>query len=230
VPDKAPKKTRAAIVGNRMREEILAGRLRPGQRLMFPDLCRDYEASVGAIREALVWLVGQGLVKANAHQGYVVTPLSQDDLLQLTEARLAVEPIVLRDSISKGDIAWESRVVTAHHVMMRTPREDAGNPDRVSDEWAAVHEAFHSSLFSGSENRRLLAIVDSFGEEAALYRRWTVPLETDRDVAAEHAGILEAAIDRDADLAIERLCAHISYTTHLLLTNSHEILEPSPSK
>lgn len=208
-----------------MRDDILAGRLRPGQRLMFPDLCTNYSASVGAIREALVSLVAQGLVKAQAHQGYVVTPLSSEDLMGLTSARLAVEPIVLLEAVREGGLDWEGRVVTTHHVMSRTPREAAEDRDhRINDEWAAAHEAFHEALFSGSSNRRLLAIVKSFGEEAALYRRWSVPLETHRDVAAEHQAIMEAALDRNAELAAERLCDHISYTTRLLLEHSREIV------
>jgi DNA-binding GntR family transcriptional regulator len=225
MPERVAKPTRPAIVAASMRGDILSGRLAPGERLVFPDLCRRYDASVGAIREALVSLVGQGLVKAQAHQGYEVTPLSHDELLGLTEARLGIEPIVLRDAIQRGDLEWEGRVVNTHHVMSRTPREGE-NGGITGDDWAAAHEAFHAALFSGSTNRRLLDIVKGFAEEAALYRRWSMPYETDRDVAGEHAGIMEAALARDGDLAVERLTAHISVTTHLLIEHSHEIVAP----
>jgi DNA-binding GntR family transcriptional regulator len=220
----APKRTRAAIVGKTMRDDILAGRLRPGERLMFPEICKSYGASVGAIREALVGLVAQGLVKTEAHQGYIVTPLSHDDLLELTAARIAIEPVLLRESITQGDIEWESRVITTHHVMNRTPRSDPSESLRTSEEWEAKHEAFHNALFSGSTNRRLLAIVRSLGEEATLYRRWSMSLEADRDVAGEHQGLVDAAIARDADLAVERLITHISITTQLLLDRSDKVV------
>jgi DNA-binding GntR family transcriptional regulator len=214
------------MVAQQMRDDILYGRLRPGERLRFPELCRVHEASVGAIREALVLLTSQGLVKSQAHQGYIVTPLSEDDLLALTSARLAVEPLVLRRAVIDGDLAWEGRVVTSHHVMSRIPRETVGDR-QVADEWVVAHEAFHAALFSGASNRRLLGIVGSFAEEAALYRRWSMPLETHRDVAAEHEGIMEAALGRDADLATERLCAHISATAQLLIEHADEITAPS---
>lgn len=223
--ERISKPTRATLVAASMRDDILRGRLLPGERLVFPDLCHRYDASVGAIREALVSLVGQGLVKAQAHQGYEVTPLSHDELLGLTEARLWVEPIVLRDAIEKGDLSWEGRVVKTHHVMSRTSRheEDGG---MNADEWAVAHEAFHAALFSGSTNRRMLEIINDFAEEAALYRRWSMPFETDRDVAGEHLGIMDAALARDAHLAVERLTAHISLTTRLLIEHSHEIVVP----
>jgi len=221
------KQTRATEVGDRIRGDILSGRLLPGQRLMFPDLCDTYKASVGAIREALVSLVAQGMVRTQAHQGYIVTPLTADDLLELTAARLALEPIVLAQAIAEGDLAWESRALTTHHVMSRTPREDKQAPNRVNDDWVVAHEAFHEALFSGANNKRLLAVVRGFAEEARLYRRWSVPLETHRDVAAEHAALLDAVMARNADLAAERLCAHVTATTKLLIENPHGVLTPS---
>ena len=216
------KQTRATAVRRKMRDDILAGRLRPGQRLMFPDLCERYEASVGVVREALTSLVSDGLVRAQAHQGHIVTPLSHADLAELTIARTTIEPLVLRRSIANGDVQWEARLVAAHHVLSRTPRYDADDPQRGSDEWAAAHEEFHEALFAGCDNSRLLRTTRNLAEEAALYRRWSVPLEANRDVAGEHDELLAAAISRDADLAAERLCEHIARTAELLITHSED--------
>jgi DNA-binding GntR family transcriptional regulator len=220
------KPTRAAIVASTIRDDILAGRLRPGQRLMFPDICKSYGASVGAIREALVALDANGLVKTRAHQGYVVTPLSHADLLELTAARLAIEPALLRESIANGDLDWESRIITAHHVLARTPILDERDRARTTEEWESKHEAFHNALFSGSTNGRLLSIVRSLGEEATLYRRWSVLLQADRDVEGEHRELLDAAIVRDAGGAVERLISHLTTTTRLLLERSDTIVTP----
>jgi DNA-binding GntR family transcriptional regulator len=224
VAERIAKPTRATVVASDLRDDILSGRLRPGERLVFPDLCGRYDASVGAIREALVALVGQGLVKAQPHQGYEVTPLSHDELLGLTQARLWIEPLVLRDAIQNGDLSWEGRVVNTHHIMDRTPRDDEDDESREA--WAAAHAEFHAALFSGSTNRRMLGIVTGFDKEAALYRRWSMPFETHRDVAGEHRGIMEAALARDSDLAVNRLASHISLTTDLLIEHAHEIVAP----
>ena len=220
---RTPKQTRAGAVAERMRGDILNGHLRPADRLMFPDLCERYRASVGVTREALAALVAQGLVVAQPHQGYTVRTVSPEDLVELTDTRLAVEPVVLRLSIASGDLEWESRVIAAHHVLARTPRQDPDDPRQTTDEWAAAHEAFHAELFSGCPIRRLLAFTASLAEEAALYRRWSVPFESDRDVAGEHLAIVDAAIARDADLAVERLCSHTALTAELLLGHAAEL-------
>lgn len=219
----AQRQTLAGAVADRMRGDILSGRLRPADRLMFPDLCKHYGASVGVTREALASLVAQGLVISQPHQGYKVRTVSTDDLVQLTDTRVALEPVVLRLSIEHGDVEWESRVIAAHHVLARTVREPPDNPLATTDEWAIAHEAFHAELFSGCSNARLIGFTRALAEEAALYRRWSVPFETDRDVAGEHAAIVEAVIARDADTACKRLCDHITLTARLLLEHTAEL-------
>ncbi len=210
------RETRADDLRRRMRTDILSGVLRPGERLQFPEMCRRYGTSVGVLREALTWLGSQGLVKTQAHQGHVVTPLSRSDLDELTSARLLIEPAVLARAVEEGSVDWEARVVAAHHVLTRTPRVEAGDPTRPSEEWAPAHEAFHAALFSGCSNQRLLAITEGFGHGAALYRIWSIPYEEKRDVAAEHRGLVEAAVGRDAELAAQRLHDHIAHTAELL--------------
>lgn len=213
------KSTRGDEVHARLRSDILAGRLQPGQRLKFPDLCERYEASVGVTREALARLVGQGLVRSENHQGYLVTPLSEDDLADLTAARLEIETLAFRHSVTDGDVEWEAQVVSAHHVLARTPLTDPDDSARMSDEWARVHGAFHDTLLAGCGNRRLLHIARALRAEADLYQRWSVSLsgERGRDIAAEHRGLLDAAMARDPDLAVERLREHIGHTRELLV-------------
>lgn len=220
------KVTRAVDVRNRIRDDILGGRLTPGQRLIFPAIAERYGASVGVTREALTWLVSQGLVRVQAHQGHVVTPLSKDDLQDLAAARLSVEPLVLRDSISNRSLEWEARIVGAHHVMagsfeaMSQARDDAEQPAggrQLDDDWASAHAAFHDALFSGCRNRRLLAITRTLGEEAALYRRWSDSLTAARDVMEEHRALMVAAVSGDEETAVQRLREHVARTATSLI-------------
>src|SRR5689334_18611244 len=147
--------TRTDEVHAWLRADILAGRRRPGTRLKFPELCAQFDASVGVIREALTRLEEQGLVHSEAHQGFEVIRLSLEDLNSLTDARVELEGLVLRRAVREGDIAWEGAVVSAHHVLERTALLEEAGPSRVSDTWAAAHAAFHETLLSGCANGRL---------------------------------------------------------------------------
>lgn len=203
-----------------LRADILGGRLAPGQRLKFPELSQRYQTSVGAAREALVRLAADGLVHTRAHHGYLVRPLSHQDLAELAQARVEIESLVLGLSILEGDVHWESQALAAHHVLERTAFRSPDDPDHPGDEWSAAHAAFHVALLAGCRNERLLGVARSLRQEAELYLQWSVSFgnEPDRDLDTEHREILEAAIARDTDRARALLRDHIAHTAQLLIS------------
>jgi DNA-binding GntR family transcriptional regulator len=213
--------TKAERVFHRLRADILAGRHQPGERLRYAELCEQYDTSMGVLREALMRLAEQELVKGEAQQGFQVVSLSADDLLELTEARRELETLTLRHAIAEGDLEWESRLIAAHHRLSRSDQLDPDDPQRLSDTWVAAHAEFHKALLEGCANQRLKNLSASLRDSAELYRRWSVPLgeEADRDIAAEHASILEAALARDTDQAVLRLSDHVERTTDILLAS-----------
>jgi len=212
--------TRTDAIHQALRGDILAGRLAPAERLKFPDLADRYKVSVGATREALTRLVAEGLVVARPRQGYLVRPLSHQDLAELTQARAEIESLVLRLSVLEGDMRWESDVVAAHHMLERAPYRDPADPDHLADDWSQAHAAFHEALLTGCGNRRLVDTALSLRREAELYRQWSVSLgnEPGRDVAAEHRALLDAVLAREAGRAQDLLRDHITHTARVLIS------------
>jgi DNA-binding GntR family transcriptional regulator len=204
-------------VQRQLRADILNGRLAPGAKLPFAELRNRYQCSTGVIREALPRLVGEGLVTSEPQLGFRVVAVSVDDLRQLTESRVIIETMVLRRSIEEGDVAWEARIMGAHHVLASLPilTEDG----TVSLDWTAAHADFHAALLEACSNTRLRNIANLLRDGAEVYRCWShnsyQPQE--RDIPAEHRRILEAALNRDADAAAAALTGHIELTTEILL-------------
>ncbi|MGW0330121.1 GntR family transcriptional regulator [Nocardia sp. NPDC003183] len=212
--------TRTDGVYQALRADIFGGRLIPGERLKFPELSERYKASVGATREALTRLAAEGLVTAKAHQGYLVRPLSHQDLADLTTARVEIESLVLKLSVLDGDMRWEADALAAHHLLERAQYRDPADPNHPTDEWSAAHVAFHNALLAGCRNRRLLNTAQALRQEAELYLQWSMSFgnEPDRDVAGEHQALLDAALARQADRAQELLRDHIAHTAQLLIS------------
>src|ERR1700694_2309423 len=100
--------------------EILNGTLEPGQRLKVSEIATRFGVSLSVVREALARLAEQGLVVASPQRGFAVAALSVDDLRDLTRARVLVEALVLRESITNGDVGWEASVVAGLHTLERT--------------------------------------------------------------------------------------------------------------
>src|SRR5450432_3058492 len=127
----ATRQTKAERVYDHLRGDILAGRHQPGQRLRYAELCDRYQTSTGVLREAMLRLSEQGLVKGEPQQGFQVVDLTVEDLQDLSEARVALETLALRYAMAEGDIDWESRLIAAHHRLSRTPLQDPDDPDRL---------------------------------------------------------------------------------------------------
>jgi DNA-binding GntR family transcriptional regulator len=202
----------------RLRSDLLACRLRPGDRLNINELCAALGVSLGAVREALSRLTSEGLVIAEPQRGFRVSPISTKALLDLTTARIEIESLCLRRAIAAGDVDWETSLVAAAHRLNRTEQRAPDDPNRLSETWSEAHRAYHEALVAGCDNQTLLLVRRQLYAQSERYRRLSVPLaHADRDLPREHREIMEAALSRQADRAVELIVAHFSLTTQIVL-------------
>jgi DNA-binding GntR family transcriptional regulator len=217
-----PPVTRTEQVYEILRSELLNGVLHPSQKLKMVELTERFGVSQSVVREALTRLTEQGLLVATPQRGFRVRDLSVEDIAELTETRVQIESLALRLAVERGDLQWETGILTAHHRLERTPvtRDDG----TVSEDWSVQHRDFHQSLLTGCGNRRLESVANSLRDSAELYRRWYWVLTDDhqRDLAREHRQLRELALVRDADRAIKVLTEHIGRAPRLLIAYARE--------
>jgi GntR family transcriptional regulator, carbon starvation induced regulator len=208
------------LVYTAIRDGILSGRIRPGQRLKVSDLSAQHQVSLNVVREALNRLTGEQLVRAAPQVGFTVTALSLEDLADLVEVRIAVEGLALRWAIERGNMAWESEVLAAHYRLANTPMISDGESPVLTDEWNYAHAEFHAAVLSACDSPRMREITRSLSDAAEIYRRWSLPLtHARRDLAAEHAELLHATLTHDAPRAVAALTSHLEMTRDALLEN-----------
>lgn len=202
-----------------LKHDILDGVWTPGARLSPADLAIRYAASKTVVREALATLSGSGLVKLAPNRGFFVMSLSLRELRVLTDLRCYTEGMALRLSIELGGQDWETRVVSSHYRLERAHRRRLEDPTRTDHGWALEHRHFHSSLVSASGIPIMTATTTSLADATEMYRRWSAVSAAGarRDVEGEHRAILEAALERDADRAVELLTQHYETTLGVLL-------------
>lgn len=230
MPRDTPGLSLTQSVYERLRADLLACRLPPGDRLKISDLCQALGVNLGAVREALSRLTSEGLVVSEPQRGFRVAPISAPELEDLTEMRIEVEARCLRRAIRKGDVGWETAIVAAHHVMTRLPEREPEDPGRVSESWAAAHAAFHRALVAGCGSPWLLRLRDTLYDQSERYRRLSVPLaRAGRRLGQEHRDIMDAAIARQEDRACALLSEHFQATTLILLEADSLGRSPSPA-
>jgi DNA-binding GntR family transcriptional regulator len=205
--------TQATAAYRRLRADILDGRLAPGQRLKVHQLAADYGAGPAPLREALAQLAAEGLARRIEQRGFRVADADPAGFADLIRTRCLVEALALRESIARGDAAWEDAVAAAERRLARLPRSVDAARFVTNPAWEAAHRAFHHALLAACDAPPLLAFCDRLREEADRYRALANAVAyPGRDVAAEHAAIAEAALDRDADRAAALLAAHLGGT------------------
>ncbi len=208
---RSSKPTIAGRITEDLRARIVSGDLAPGARLNLDRLRDESKVSVASVREAVTRLVADGLVTVEEQRGYRVAPVSAANLAEVTRLRMDLEPLALRSAIANGGLDWETDVMAALYRLNHTAR-NAGDPDSL-EAWETAHNAFHHSLVARCDMpllmrfRRVLMVMNE------RYRRIFLAAGSEqRDLAAEHTAIAEAAVRRKADTAAARLAEHIERT------------------
>jgi DNA-binding GntR family transcriptional regulator len=224
MPDKPNSASLTDKAYRQLRSDLLACRLRPGEKLRINDLCQTLSVSLSAVREALSRLTAEGLVIAEPQRGFRAAPISGAELRDLTQIRVQIEGMCLRRAIATGDVGWEERLVAAHHRLARTSEREPGDAFRLSDAWAEAHTSFHRALVSACDSPCLLEIRETLHARSERYRRISVPLSrAQRPITQEHEGIMQATLERDADRAVGLLSEHLEFTSVILLQAKEKI-------
>lgn len=190
---------------------IVTGELKPGEKLKIDRLKSALDTGASPIREALSLLTSDQLVERIDQRGFRAAQASRENFEEILLLRCSLEDMALRQSISQATKEWEEDLVLCHHRMVREPREN----DQLFEEY---HKAFHSALLANCSSPILLKFCSQLYDLNVRYRYLAGQSENyqTRDVSDEHADILQAAIECDADMASERLISHYRQTGEFL--------------
>jgi DNA-binding GntR family transcriptional regulator len=194
-----------------LHEAIVTGVLAPGERLPIEELADILEMSPMPIREALRLLDSVGLVENIPHRGARVTELSIDDLREVYEARLALEPLAVRHAAEKfteADAARATERLQAHI--------EAYKQRDLTLVWS-THTAFHFALYDAAKSRWMRRLIHPLWETSERYRFAMLPVRLNLDKRRrEHERILRACIAHNPDTAARELHNHLATTANLI--------------
>lgn len=196
----SPQETSGQTATRILRDQILAGDLRPGAKLSQHHLAAELGMSRIPVRDALRSLASEGLVDVRAHSTAVVSLLSARDLQELYELRIAVEPPLGRVAVP----GLTQRHLTEMKALlggMETTTETTG--------WLALNNRFHETMYAAADRRRSLDMVRTIRRQTDRYT--AVYVELNHAVAnVEHEMIYQAARLGQSVRLEALLKAHIS--------------------
>ncbi|MEP4197034.1 MAG: GntR family transcriptional regulator [Aliishimia sp.] len=196
------------LLASSLRRDIAFGTLLPDQKLKINELRTRYGGSNHSMRETLRILSTEGLVEATAQRGFRVTSATEDDVRDIQMVRFEVEKIALSRSIDLGDVAWEGRVMAAHHALQKAEAEAATNPDDlIALEWDEACRAFSHALIEACDSPRLIDLHRKFFDQSRRFRLAQMR-EGRLDWAGRkqrQKGLLEAVLSRNEEDALRLL-------------------------
>ena len=196
------------LLASSLRRDIAFGTLLPDQKLKLNELRARYGGSNHSMRETLRLLSAEGLVEAMAQRGFRVTSATEDDLRDIALVRVEIEKVALTRAIARGDVAWEGRVIAAHHALQKAEVAVSDAPDDLAAlAWDEACRAFALALLEACDSPRLLDMHTKFFDQSRRFRLAQMR-EGKLDWAARKArqkALLEAVLAKDETRAVALL-------------------------
>lgn len=184
-------------------DAIIAGKLKPGERLYESAIARDLTVSRAPVREAARLLESSGLVSYEANRGFFVRKISISALEELYELRIAIETASAVRLIRMGSADQLNGVRAQYEALIDISATQADMRALVEADLA-----FHRTLIEASGNSRFLTIFDQIATETELSIMVIGRLYGDaRFIAETHLPLVEAISARNE----AEICAALTH-------------------
>lgn len=203
------KSTIVKNVTKRLRQAILDGTLKEGDRLIQEEWAERLEVSRMPIREALTQLQIEGLVELVPHKGAVVTPITKDNIEEIYHLRSMLEGLAVEKSLPY--LTGEDKQ-HLHDILIQM--ETLVLTDETNDEYIQLNASFHQTLRSGCPWPRVQKMVETLGISPIAPN---LLIDYYPETQKEHRLIYEAALRGDP----AELRAAVEY--HILRTKNNLI-------
>jgi DNA-binding GntR family transcriptional regulator len=197
-------------VYEKLRLDIVAGRLEPGTQLTETSLATRYGISRTPIREALQRLEHEGLVVRES-RGMFVRQSSPQEILDIYEARITLEATAARAAAQRRTELDLIRLKSAYRAMQELP---LGDPSQQAE----TNRIFHEAVWDASHNPTLVDLLRRLNTHLLRYPATTLS-QGDRWVVVlnEYAQLIAAIESRDSVAAFAIAEEHMSQAREIRL-------------
>ena len=192
------------VVFNTLREAILKGDLKPGERLMELQLAAKLGVSRTPIREAIRMLEQEGLAVTMPRKGAEVAKMTLKDMEDVLEIREALDELAVKiacDKISEKELQKLLEVKDQFENSTKT-----GDVKMIAE----MDVKFHDVIFESTGNPKLVTLLNNLREQMYRYRFvYLKDISQHEKLVEEHREILECILQRDKKKASEAAKKHI---------------------
>lgn len=210
VPASAPVHS-SADAYEQLRREIVSGRLQPNERLVEADLTRALGVTRTAVRAALQRLAHEGLVEHERNRGAKVRFVSEQEAVEILEARSVLEGLIARKAAENARPEDLARL----RALTGTMRELLATGDLLT--MSEANTRLHEILLELAGHRTVERLVSTLNSQLVRFQYRTIlVLGRPEQSLAEHTAIVEAVAAGDPEAAEAAMRRHLSKLTEAL--------------
>lgn len=198
-------------VYNYLKNQIMTGKLRPGERLIEEKISNDLEVSRSPIRESIRMLEKDGLLKVKKTGGVTVVKPTMQDFQHMYECRVEMEPL---SSFYAAKRRSSEQLETIRAALLKGKNFEIGSTSK-DDELLNFHEA----IVQASNNQWLISMVSHLRGINGFYRKSIIeenPFHVEQ-AYIEHQKIFQAIVDQDSEGARKYMKIHIESDYNLFM-------------
>lgn len=204
-------------VAQQLREAIVGGDLRPGDKLVETDLADKFGVSRGPIREALRELSREGLAVDLPRRGTVVSTSTLGDLIEVYDVREALETFAAVQLVARATAADIAALQNRFTVMARAwHSRSTAHANRMKADLD-----FHHEILRIAGNSRMFTLYDQLATQTAVLLRNAMDMNPSLKLSppdAVHQSMVDAITARDVDAVREAVANHYRHTRERLFT------------
>jgi len=187
-----------------LRDSILLSQLPANQSIKQDRIAEQFGVSKIPVREALRLLEADGLVEFIPRRGAFVVELTESDILENLEIRIALESHALRLAIpnmTDSDIREAEKILVEYQQVSNVER------------WSELNSQFHHCIYAPCGISKLMQMIQSNKERTNFFMRLKISQVSGLERPHfEHLAILEACKNGNTQLGVKLLRKHIEYT------------------
>jgi DNA-binding GntR family transcriptional regulator len=189
-------------VCDRIRDDIISGRLDPNQRLKIAELTTKYGTSTNPVREALQQLRGEGLVIIEPNRGARVRPIDEDFVRDITEVQVLIAPALTRWFVSIAETADIDQLIAVQKDI-----EELNFTDLTKH--GELDKKFHQIIYERHYNRFAAELVNRREILRTISRRFPISYSRRDAVIIEHRELIDRIRAHDAEGAAAVVARHV---------------------
>lgn len=205
------------VVFNTLRQGILTGELKPGERLMEIHLANKLGVSRTPIREAIRKLELEGLVTMIPRRGAEVAQITEKSLKDVMEVRRALDALSVElacDRINDEELAALGKACESFEKAVST-----GDPKKI----AQADVEFHNIIVKAAGNTRLVQLINNLSEQMYRYRfEYIKDVSTHEQLIAEHRILFDCIRNKDKTTAAKTAKLHIDNQENAIMRQLHK--------